>query len=76
MIRRLLVVAATVTALLAGPAAVVSAHADGPALPYVTTNDNPNWGHWACVTAAAVDFGACIDDPLPDQLPLPNLPPV
>jgi len=74
MTRRLLVVAAAVTALFAGPMTMVAAHADGPSVPYVTTSDNPNWDHWVCVAVAATQSAYCVDDPLPERLPLPTPP--
>ncbi len=33
-------------------------------------------GYWACVGTYHIDFGVCVGNPLPEELPKPGVPPV
>lgn len=58
--RVLLTLGATVAALLAG---VVPAMADSP---------SRSGTDWACVGVMQLDIGVCQQNPLPDELPVPD----
>lgn len=30
--------------------------------------------YWACAGTRHIDFGACVENPLPERLPVPQLP--
>jgi hypothetical protein len=56
-------VAVLVSGLTAGANAVVG-------------NTTKAGGYWACAGTHLVDFGICLKDPLPDQSPIPETPPL
>ncbi len=61
MKRRILVIAIAVASLVGATSGASAAH--------MTSTSS---GYWACVGTTHVDFGVCVDNPLPDRLPLPQ----
>lgn len=39
-------------------------------------NNTEAGGYWGCVGTRHVDLGICVQNPLPEQLPLPSVPPL
>lgn len=76
MTRRLLLLAAAVTTLVAGPGAI-AAHAQSTAAAPTAAMTN-DYGDWFCVAIVPLGAGVCQGDPLPQHLPVPQhiLPPL
>jgi hypothetical protein len=64
--RRIITITVVLTALLGGGSA---ASAIGP-------NSGTAGGYWGCVGVEAIDKAICVKNPLPERLPLPDVPPV
>ncbi len=63
MKRRLAVLALVVTGLVGGTS---SAQA--------VVGSMSTDAYWACAGTRHIDFGACVENPLPERLPVPQLP--
>lgn len=61
MKRRIAVIVLAVSGLLAA--------GSGPAT--ATVDSTTAGGYWACVAVYQIDLGLCVENPLPERLPLP-----